>query len=100
MGGPSNGFRMAGWRTCFERRLEPRAAGLTRNDSPIAGEESVQRPTVEYARRQGRGKVACDHVCGCWLDRQFNGDGIFDAACFEVTICDFKSSFVTEQRIG
>ena len=74
MGGLSNGFRMVGWRTCFERWLEPRAAELPRNDGPIAGEESVQRPTVEYARRQGRGKVACDHVCGCWLDRQFDGD--------------------------
>ncbi len=91
---------LAVWRICFERRLEPRAAELPRNDGPIAGEESVQRPTVEYARRQGRGKVACDHVCGCWLDRQFDGDGSLDAACFEVTICDFKSSFVTEQRIG
>ena len=58
---------LAVWRTCFECWLEPRAAELPRNDGPIAGEESVQRPTVEYARRQGRGKVACDRVCGCWL---------------------------------
>lgn len=70
----ATGSGLAGWRICFERRLEPRAAGLMRNDGPIAGEESVQRPTVEYARRQGRGKVACDHVCGCWLDRQSDGD--------------------------
>ena len=70
----ATGSGLAVWRICFERRLEPRAAELPRNDGPIAGEESVQRPTVEYARRQGRGKVACDHVCGCWLDRQFDGD--------------------------
>ena len=70
----ATGSGLAVWRICFERRLEPRAAELPRNDGPIAGEESVQRPTVEYARRQGRDKVACDHVCGCWLDRQFDGD--------------------------
>ena len=70
----ATGSGLAVWRICFERRLEPRAAELPRNDGPIAGEESVQRPTVEYARRQGRGKVACDHVCGCWLDRQSDGD--------------------------
>lgn len=70
----ATGSGLAVWRICFERRLEPRAAELPRNDGPIAGEESVQRPAVEYARRQGRGKVACDHVCGYWLDRQFDGD--------------------------
>lgn len=70
----ATGSGLAVWRICFERRLEPRAAELPRNDGPIAGEESVQRPTVEYARRQGHGKIVCDHVRACWLDRQFDGD--------------------------
>ena len=35
---------LAVWRICFERRLEPRAAELPRNDGPIAGEESVHDP--------------------------------------------------------
>ena len=55
---------LAGWRICFERRLEPRAAEFPRNDGPIAGEESVQRLTAEYDRRQGFGKVVCDHIRG------------------------------------
>ena len=69
----ATGSGLTVWRICFERRLEPRAAELPRNDGPIAGEESVQRPTVGYVRRQGRGKVACDHTRGCWPSRQPDG---------------------------
>lgn len=41
----ATGSGLAVWRICFERRLEPRAAELPRNDGPIAGEESNYPPS-------------------------------------------------------